>query len=43
MDAVVLTWRWTNMLAIWFMVGALGLAVVFGAQTVRKLNGSNSQ
>lgn len=39
MDAVVLTWRWQNILSIWIMVIALGLLVV----TVSKVKNSIGQ
>ena len=43
MDAIILTWRWQNILSIWIMVLALALLVTLGAQVVRRVNaGSNS-
>lgn len=35
MDAVLLTWRWQNVLTIWLMVIALALLVTVGAQGYR--------
>lgn len=40
MDAILLTWRWQNILSIWIMVIALGLVVTFGSQAIRRANGS---
>ncbi len=38
MDAILLTWRWQNILSIWIMVIALGLLITVGSQAVRKVN-----
>lgn len=40
MDAVLLTWRWQNVLTIWLMVIALALLVTVGAQGYRKMSGN---
>lgn len=39
MDAVLLTWRWQNILAIWLMIVLLFLAVTGGSQLVMRLEG----
>lgn len=36
MDAVLLTWRWQNILSIWIMIIALSLLVTLGAQIARR-------
>lgn len=36
MDAVLLTWRWQNILSIWLMVVLLYLLVTVGHQVVIK-------
>jgi hypothetical protein len=38
MDAVLLTWRWQNILSIWIMVIALSMLIVFGAQIARRVS-----
>lgn len=38
MDAVLLTWRWQNILSIWIMIVGLCLLVVFGAQIAKRVN-----
>ena len=42
MDAVLLTWRWQNVLTIWLMVVALALLVTVGAQGWRMINSNGS-
>lgn len=42
MDAVLLTWRWQNVLTIWLMVFALGLLITVGAQGWRLANGAGN-
>ena len=39
MDAVVLTWRWQNILAIWLMVILLYLLMTFGNQFMMRAEG----
>ena len=39
MDAVLLTWRWQNILAIWIMVVALFLLVTVGQQILLRSDG----
>ncbi len=41
MDAVILTWRWQNILSIWIMVIALGLLVAMGAKIANR-NSANA-
>ena len=40
MDAVLITWRWQNILSIWIIVIALALLITMGAQIVRRVGGS---
>jgi len=42
MDAVLLTWRWQNILSIWIIVIALALLTTFGAQIFRKASGAGN-
>lgn len=42
MDAVVLTWRWQNLLTIWAMIVLLYFAVTFGTQIVMRMDGNNA-
>ncbi len=42
MDAVVLTWRWQNILAIWIMVCVLYLAVMAGSQVMLRYDGGKA-
>lgn len=42
MDAVLLTWRWQNLLTIWLMVIALGLLITVGSQVTRKVTGAGN-
>lgn len=42
MNAVVLTWRWQNILAIWLMVALLYLLVTFGHQMMLRYDGSKA-
>lgn len=39
MDAVLITWRWQNILSIWIMVILLALFITMGAQIVRRIGG----
>jgi hypothetical protein len=39
MDAVLLTWRWQNILSIWVMVIALFLLVTVGQQIMMRREG----
>lgn len=39
MDAILLTWRWQNVLTIWLMVIALALLITVGAQGYRLIMG----
>jgi hypothetical protein len=42
MDAVVLTWRWQNILSIWLMVIALFLLVTVGSQFLMRAEGKKA-
>ena len=42
MDAVLLTWRWQNVLTIWLMVIALALLVTVGAQVYRAIGNGDA-
>jgi len=42
MDAVVLTWRWQNILAIWLMVALLYLLMTFGHQLMMRAEGNKA-
>lgn len=42
MDAVVLTWRWQNLLTIWLMIIALWFASTFASQMKMRLEGSSA-
>lgn len=42
MDAVVLTWRWQNILAIWLMVILLYLLMTFGHQMMLRYEGNKA-
>lgn len=42
MDAVLLTWRWQNILAIWFIVIALYFAITIGSQVVMRFEGEKA-
>lgn len=37
MDAVLLTWRWQNILSIWIMIIALSFVPVIIAQVARRV------
>jgi len=39
MDAVLLTWRWQNILSIWVMIIALVLVSTFASQLVIRSKG----
>lgn len=40
MDAVLLTWRWSNLLTIWLMVAILAIIIAIIGQTARRAGGS---
>ena len=42
MDAVLLTWRWQNILSIWLMVILLYLLVTFGQQMALRYEGGKA-
>lgn len=42
MDAIVLTWRWQNILTIWVMVVALYFLVTLGQQAIIRLEGAKA-
>ena len=42
MDAVLLTWRWQNILSIWLMVVLLYLLVTFGNQMMIRYEGNKA-
>lgn len=42
MDAVLLTWRWQNILAIWLMVILLYLLVTMGSQIAMRAEGGKA-
>ncbi len=42
MDAVLLTWRWQNILTIWIMVIGLYLAVTVGHQLILRREGAKA-
>jgi hypothetical protein len=42
MDAVLLTWRWQNVLSIWIIAITLALLIVVGGQIARRVNGGGS-
>lgn len=42
MDAVLLTWRWQNILSIWIIVIAGALLVTVGSQVVRRVTGASN-
>lgn len=42
MDAVVLTWRWQNLLTIWLMIIALWFAITFGSQIMMRIRGDTT-
>ncbi len=42
MDAVLLTWRWQNILSIWIIVILLGLLVTVGAQVARRMGSAQN-
>lgn len=42
MDAVLLTWRWQNILSIWIMVIALFLLVTVVRQTMMRAEGQKA-
>lgn len=42
MDAVLLTWRWQNILSIWLMVALLYLLVTFGHQVAMRYEGNKA-
>lgn len=37
MDAVLITWRWQNILSIWIMIILLAFLITMGAQVVRRV------
>lgn len=43
MDAILLTWRWQNILSVWIMVIALGLLITLTSQVVKKVSAGQSQ
>lgn len=42
MDAVLLTWRWQNILSIWLMVVLLYLLVTCGQQIALRYDGAKA-
>ena len=42
MDAVLITWRWQNILSIWIIVAALAMLVTLGTQVARRANKGGS-
>lgn len=42
MDAVLLTWRWQNILSIWIMVIALFLLVTVARQVMMRTEGQKA-
>lgn len=42
MNAVLLTWRWQNILTIWVMIIGLYLAVTVGRQIMLKREGNQA-
>lgn len=42
MDAVLLTWRWQNILSIWIMVIGLALLITIGTQVFKRMSGNAS-
>lgn len=42
MDAVLLTWRWQNILSIWIMIVALFFLVTFARQYMMRKAGSDA-
>ena len=42
MDAVLLTWRWQNILAIWVMIGLLYLLMTVGHQVMLRGEGNKA-
>ncbi len=42
MDAVLLTWRWQNILSIWVMVIALFLLITVGQQIIMRREGQSA-
>lgn len=42
MDAVLLTWRWQNILSIWIMVIALFLLITVARQAMMRMDGEKA-
>lgn len=42
MDAVLLTWRWQNILSIWLMVIGLYLLITIGSQLMLRFEGERA-
>ncbi len=42
MDAILLTWRWQNILSIWIMIIALFLLVTIGQQIMMRREGAKA-
>ena len=42
MDAVLITWRWQNIISIWLMVILLYLLVTFAQQAVMRYEGNKA-
>lgn len=42
MDAVLLTWRWQNILSIWLMIALLYLMLTFGHQIALRYEGGKA-
>lgn len=42
MDAVVLTWRWQNIIAIWLMVVLLYFFITMGSQLLMRHEGNKA-
>lgn len=42
MDAIVLTWRWQNILSIWVMIIALYLLSIVAAQVMIRIEGGKA-
>lgn len=42
MDAVLLTWRWQNILSIWVMVIALFLLITVAQQVMMRMEGGKA-
>jgi hypothetical protein len=42
MDAVLLTWRWQNILSIWIIVIALFLLITVGSQLMMRMEANKA-